>query len=240
MRYQAIVEYDGTKYSGFQSQPNQNSIQDQIERALRLMTQQEIRISASGRTDKGVHAIGQSIHFDFDILIESKTWVKALNKRLPGDIRVKKVVRKNINFHARYSAKSKIYKYLISKKELSAFENNYLVYYPVFDLNKVKECINDFIGTHDFFGLSKYVQGKTTIKTIYSVKIKETKDLITFIFHGNSFLKYMVRSIMGLIIEIGCGKKAPDSIKTILETKDRSLAGKTAPANGLYLVKVFY
>ena len=240
MRYQAIVEYDGTRYSGFQSQPNVNSIQDQIERALRLMTQQEVRIFGSGRTDKGVHAVAQSIHFDFDSYLDSDTWVKSLNKRLPGDIRIKKVTNKPNSFHARHSVKSKIYKYVLSKKELSAFENNYMVYDAHFDLSRVLGAINDLVGTHDFFGLSKYVEGKETIRTIYSIKIKETKNTITFFFHGNGFLKYMVRSIMGLIIEIGCNRKPTDTIKEVLETKNRNLAGKTAPACGLYLVKVFY
>ena len=240
MRYQAIVEYDGTRYSGFQSQPNEDSIQRQIERALRLMTQKEIRISASGRTDKGVHALGQSIHFDFNTFLDSKTWVESLNKRLPGDIRIKKVVKKGDGFHARFDAKSKIYKYVISKRELNAFENNYMYYNSFFDITLVRECIQDLVGTHDFFGLSKFVEGKNTIKSIFEIKIKETKDSITFLFHGNSFLKYMVRSMMGLIIEIGCKKKTASTIKNILETKNRSLAGKTAPASGLYLVKVFY
>ena len=240
MRFQSIVEYDGTRYTGFQSQSSGGSIQDQIERALKLMTQQKIRIHAAGRTDKGVHAIGQSFHFDFNTLIDSKTWVIALNKRLPGDIRIKKVIKKRDDFHARFDSKSKIYKYIISKKELNAFQRNYMFYDKSFNLNEVKESIQDLIGTHDFFGLSKYVEGKNTIKTIYDIKIKETKNTIVFFFHGNSFLKYMVRSIMGLIIEIGCSKKPKDQVRKILDTKDRSLCGKTAPANGLYLVKVFY
>ncbi|MDL2292327.1 tRNA pseudouridine(38-40) synthase TruA [Acholeplasma sp. OttesenSCG-928-E16] len=240
MRYLAIVEYDGTNYSGFQSQKNANTIQDAIEKAFRLMTQTEVKIYGSGRTDKGVHAIGQTFHFDSDLNIDIETWEKALNKRLPGDIRIKKIIKKKNSFHARHSAKSKIYKYIISKRELSAFEYNHMVYIEKFDLSLAKLACEDLVGTHDFIGLSQYVLNKPTIKTIYSVNIKETKDKITFFFHGNAFLKYMVRSIMGTLIEIATKRKPVNQFNIIFEQKLRSLAGKTASPKGLYLVKVFY
>jgi len=239
MRYLAIISYDGSCYHGFQKQINGLGIQEVIEKAFRLMTQTEIKIHSAGRTDKGVHAIGQAFHFDSNLDIDEATWLR-VNDRLPLDIRVHKIKKVKPDFHARHSAKSKIYKYVVAKNPSSAFSKNYEVYIKHFDINLVSEVINDFVGTHDFKGFCQYVKDKPTIKTIYSISVKETKKHYIFSFHGNSFLKYMVRSMMGTIIQIGIGKKDPTIIKEILETQDRSLAGKTAEARGLFLVKIYY
>ena len=139
-----------------------------------------------------------------------------------------------------HSATSKIYRYVIAKKPSTVFSKNYEVYIKDFDIEKVKPVLSDFIGTHDFKGFCQYVPGKPTMKTIFKVSLKETSKHYTFTFHGNSFLKYMVRSMMGTIIQIGLGRKDPSVIKDILETQNRSLAGKTAEARGLFLVKIFY
>lgn len=239
MRYQAIVSYDGTNYIGFQSQANRQGIQDAIEKAFRLMTQTVIKINGAGRTDKGVHALGQVFHFDSDLDIDEKTWLR-VNDRLPMDIRILKVKKVKDTFHARHSAKSKIYKYVIAKKPSTAFTQNYEVFIRNFDIDPVKIALPLLVGTHDFKGFCQHVAGKPTIKTIYKVEVKETKTHYTFIFHGSSFLKYMVRSIMGTLIEIGTKKVEPVIIQEILETQNRSLAGKTAEAKGLFLVKIFY
>lgn len=236
MRFKAIVAYDGTAYHGFQSQKNAIGIQYVIEKSLRLMTQTEIKIHASGRTDKGVHAINQVFHFDSDLDID---WLR-VNDRLPLDIRIKKVVKVSEDFHARHHAKSKKYKYVLSKKESTVFRKNYEVYVRNLKIEPMIEASKDFEGIHDFKGFCKHVKGKPTIKTIYEVKFKETKQHYIFTFHGNSFLKYMVRSMMGTLIEIGLGKKDPMIIKTILETQNRKLAGKTAESRGLYLERVYY
>lgn len=240
MRYMAIVSYDGTAYQGFQSQQNALGIQEVIEKAFRLMTQTDIKIHSAGRTDKGVHAIGQVFHFDSEIDIDQETWIRGVNQRLPLDIRLKKIKKVKPDFHARHSATSKIYRYVIAKKPSTVFSKNYEVYIKDFDIEKVKPVLSDFIGTHDFKGFCQYVPGKPTMKTIFKVSLKETSKHYTFTFHGNSFLKYMVRSMMGTIIKIGLGRKDPSVIKDILETQNRSLAGKTAEARGLFLVKIFY
>ncbi|MBN2300253.1 MAG: tRNA pseudouridine(38-40) synthase TruA [Acholeplasmataceae bacterium] len=239
MRYLAIVSYDGSQYQGFQKQRNGLGIQEVIEKAFRLMTQTEIKIHSAGRTDKGVHALGQAFHFDSNLDIDEVTWLR-VNDRLPLDIRVHKIKKVKTDFHARHNAKSKIYKYIIAKKPSTAFSKNHEVFIRNFDIERVQTSVQDFVGTHDFKGFCQYVKDKPTIKTIYSVKIKETKNHFIFIFHGNSFLKYMVRSMMGTIIQIGIGKKDSNIIKEILETQDRSLAGKTAESRGLFLVKIYY
>ena len=239
MRYKAIVSYDGTRYHGFKSQKNALGIQQVIEKSFRLMTQTEIKIHSAGRTDKGVHAVGQVFHFDSDLNIDIDSWLR-INDRLPLDIRVKSIVKASDDFHARHSSVSKKYKYIIAKKPSSVFDANYEVYIRNLDIEPIKKAIPYFIGTHDFRGFCQLVKGKPTEKTIFSIDLKETKKHYIFTFHGNSFLKYMVRSMMGTLIQIGLHRKDPEIIKTILETKDRQLAGKTAESRGLYLYKIYY
>lgn len=239
MRYKAIVSYDGTNYLGYQSQKNRQGIQDAIEKAFRLMTQTTIYTTGAGRTDKGVHALGQVFHFDSDLDIDEKTWLR-VNDRLPLDIRVVKITKVKPDFHARHSSKSKIYKYVIAKNPSTPFTKNYEVYIKNLNVKPMVEALPLFVGTHDFKGFCQYVEGKPTIKTIYKADFKETKNQYIFTFHGNSFLKYMVRSMMGTLIQIGLGKKDVTVIHEILDTQNRSLAGKTAESRGLFLVKIFY
>ena len=239
MRYFAVVSYDGTKYYGFQRQPNVISVQEVIEKAFRLMTQSKVYINSAGRTDKGVHAIGQAFHFDSELNLSIENWMR-VNDRLPLDIRIKSIKIVADDFHARHSSKSKKYKYVIAKKESSPFKSNYEVYVKNLDIEPIKLALPYFIGTHDYRAFCQLVKGKLTIKTIYSIDLKETKDHYTFVVHGNSFLKYMVRSMMGTLIEIGLHKKQPTIIKEMLETQDRQLAGKTAESRGLYLQKIYY
>ena len=240
MRYKAVVSYDGSNFVGFQSQHNGLGIQEVIEKALSLMTQTTIKIHSAGRTDKGVHAIGQVFHFDSDIDLPSDIWVRGANDRMPLDIRLKRVTKTYDTFHARHSSTSKIYKYVLAKKPETPFTKNYEVYIRNIDINHMKEALPLLEGTHDFLGFCQRVPGKPTVKTIYSATLKETKKHYIFTFHGNSFLKYMVRSMMGTLIQIGLGRKDINVITEILETKDRHLAGKTAEARGLFLVKINY
>ncbi|HAX02253.1 MAG: tRNA pseudouridine(38-40) synthase TruA [Tenericutes bacterium GWC2_34_14] len=240
MRYKAVVSYDGSNYIGFQSQHNGLGIQEVIEKALRLMTQTEIKIHSAGRTDKGVHALGQVFHFDSKIDLPSDIWVRGVNDRLPLDIRLKSVKKVASDFHARHSATSKVYRYVIAKNPETPFTKNYEVYIRNLDINPIKEALPLFVGTHDFRGFCQLVPGKPTVKTIHEVTLKETSKHYVFTFHGNSFLKYMVRSMMGTLIQIGLHRKEPGIISTILETKDRHLAGKTAESRGLFLVKINY
>lgn len=239
MRYLAIVSYDGTKYHGFQSQTNALGIQEVIEKSLRLMTQSSIKIHSAGRTDKGVHAIEQTFHFDSNLDLDIKNWLR-VNDRLPLDIRIKSIKQVRKDFHARHSAKSKKYRYIIAKNPSTVFQANYEVYIKNLDINPIKEAIPYFIGTHNYRGFCQLVKGKPTVKTIYNIDLKETKKHYIFTFHGNSFLKYMVRSMMGTLIQIGLHRKKPEIIKEILETQNRQLAGKTADARGLYLLKIYY
>lgn len=240
MRYKAIISYDGTNYSGYQKQVNQLGIQTVIERAFRLMTQIDIDTFASSRTDRGVHALYQVLHFDSDIDLKSDQWVDALNKRLPTDIRVNKVSKVKHNFHARHSAKSKRYIYKIAKNPSTVFDGNHELYVKDFDIELVKDKLQTIVGTHDFSGYSPNRENKPPIKTIYSFNYKETKTHYIFNIHGNSFLRYMVRIIMGNVIAVATNKKPVDQLQILLDTKDRQQSAKTADAKGLYLKHIYY
>ncbi|VEU80156.1 tRNA pseudouridine(38-40) synthase TruA [Haploplasma axanthum] len=239
-RYLCTVSYDGLNYAGFQRQINSKSIQDEIEKALKNMTSIFIPIHSAGRTDKGVHATGQTFHFDIDSIIPEEIIKKGLNKRLPGDIKIQNVKKVKNTFHARHSAKMRIYEYRIAKKASTIFTERFEVYVENFDIKLVKDCLDEFTGIKNFSGFSKKTPNKIPIKILYSIEIKETKEHYIFIFKGESFLRNMVRSIMGLIIEIATNKKDVSMIEKVFETKDRRLAGKTAEAKGLFLTKIVY
>lgn len=239
-RYLFTVSYDGSNYSGFQRQINSNSIQEEIEKAIKRMTRQEITIHSAGRTDKGVHAIGQTFHIDINIEIEENRWIEALNLRLPDDIIIKKVKRVNNKFHARHSAKKRVYYYKIAKHESNIFTQRFELYVKNFDISIAKEAIKKFIGTKDFTGFFKSNPNKDPIRTIENIEIKETKDYYYIVFTGISFLRYMVRSIVGIIISVSTNKTPIETIDLIFATKDRSLASKTAEAKALYLDKIIY
>lgn len=239
-RYLFTVSYDGSNYSGFQRQTNAPSIQGEIEKAIKRMSRLELTIHSAGRTDKGVHAIAQTFHIDLDFLIDTDVWLKAINLRLPDDIIITKIRKVSDTFHARHNAISRTYYYKISKKPSNIFNQRFEVYVEGFDVLIAEQAIKKFIGTKDFTGFYKASSDKDPIRTITSIKIKETKDHYYFIFEGVSFLRYMVRSIMGTIISVSTNKISLEDIDLIFETKKRSLASKTAEAKGLYLQKITY
>ena len=240
MRIKVTLTYDGTNYYGYQHQPGHITIQDTFEDALAIILKEKVKTVASGRTDAHVHALGQVLHFDTNINMKEYNWMRALNSLLPEDIRVKKVEFVSDDFHARFSAIKKEYRYYIKLNEYDVFKNNYMAYYEKLDIDKMDEAIKYFIGEHDFISFSRYVDKKPTIKTIYEAKINRFDDYIEIVFVGNGFLKYMVRIMVGTLIDIGLGRKNPSDIEKIFEQKDRSKASKTASPNGLFLMNVYY
>lgn len=241
VRYLFYISYDGSNYFGFQRQNNQKTIQSEIERALRQLTKNDLTIHSAGRTDKGVHANFQTFHVDFPFEIVNKfTWLKGINKRLPSDIIIHNYKKVDNTFHARYSAKYRIYKYVISKKELNIINQRFKIYVENFDINLAKEASKKFIGIKDFTGFSKMVKDKSPIREIKDIKIKETEDDYIFLFKGVSFLRHMVRTIMGTIIDISTKKLELDIIDLVFKEKNRKLAGTTAPAKALFLEKIIY
>ncbi len=243
MRYLITFSYDGTNYNGYQSQPDGNTIQDKIEQCLyKINGNKEIKIHATGRTDSHVHALNQRAHFDLDGDFNEFRIKRSLNGLLPSDIYIKKVEKVSDDFHARFDIKKKEYMYIINLGEYNPLERNYVYQFNSnLDVDKMKRAINDFIGTHNFKAFTKVDGEKEDYKrTIYEARIEEDKEYLRIYFVGSGFLRYMVRNMVGTLLEIGTNKKDVNSIPIILKSCDRNLAGVTAPPEGLYLKDVFY
>lgn len=240
MRLLVKISYDGSNYFGFQRQKDALGIQAVIEKSLKNMTGTNITIHSAGRTDKGVHAKGQTFHFDSDLPLDGPSWKRTLNQRLPEDIRVISVKKVANRFHARHYALQRTYEYKISKTPSSVFRQRYEVYIKDFNYTVANKCIPLFLGKKDFTGFSKLVKDKDPVKEIMTFSLRETNTHYIFEIKANSFLRYMVRSIVGTIIDVATNKKDISIINEIFKTNDRKLAGKTAEARGLYLMKVNY
>lgn len=237
------IEYDGTAYAGWQRQPHQPTIQEALETALWRITQQQISVLAAGRTDAGVHALGQVASFKSDKPLPVKKWAFALNSYLPRDISVLSSEQVPESFHARYSAKEKMYEYRIYRhSSRPAINRNRVWHLPYnLDLQAMRQAMSGFVGVHDFTSFQGPHAGTLDPVCVIS-QISLSTDLMTLIIRiqANRFLKQMVRAIVGTLAEVGRHKRSPDSIRDILQLKDRRAAGKTAPPQGLYLVQVLY
>lgn len=244
-RVKATLAYDGTNYAGYQSQPNARTVQEMVDKALQKMHKDDQLISyASGRTDAGVHANGQVIHFDTPLTIEPYRWIRALNVLLPLDIRVVNVEYVDQNFHARYSATGKTYRYKWSMEDIqNPFERNYYVHLGWLkpNIDKMREAAQYLMGTHDFTSFCSTRANTTTkVRTVRMLTIEQEGHHLIMTIEGDGFLYNMVRTIAGMLLSVGIGKHQPEDIRTILEMKNRKKAGKTASAHGLYLESVTY
>lgn len=245
MRYLITFSYDGSKFKGYQKQPRLKTVQGEIEKALKELSNKDISISGSGRTDAGVHALNQKAHFDLDMNITCDKLQKALNSLLSDYIYIKKVEEESDDFHARFNVSAKEYIYKINMGEYSPIEKDYIYQYnKKLDLVEMERALKYLEGTHDFKSFSKADEEKEdfTRTIIQTNLIRNVKDVNRFIisFLGTGFLRYQVRNMVGLLIEIGEGKRKSEDILDILEAKDRRKAGITAPPEGLYLKDVFY
>lgn len=243
MRYLIKFSYDGTAYKGFQTQKGYNTIQERLEEALtKINNGKYTPIVATGRTDKGVHAIAQYGHADIDVKINEKKLKRAMNSNLPDDIHVIETKEVPDNYHARYNVIEKTYKYMINTGEYNPLERNYVFQYNYkLDIEKMKEAIKYFEGVHDFRAfVTDNKEKENCIRNITHTNIKQDSNKIIITFKGDGFLRYQVRNMVGILIKVGENKIKPEEIKRIIESKDRTKSGKTAPAEGLYLVDVKY
>ncbi len=239
-RFKMTFSYDGSNFLGSQRQDKGRTVEGEINKALSTLHKKETIIITSGRTDKGVHALNQVAHFDSFLNIEEKKFVEVINSLLPLDIRIKEINKANEDFHARHQAVKKEYFYVITR-EYNLFKRNYKAFIKgELNVKIMSEAIKEFIGKHDFFAFATYVKDKPTIKEIYEADLTVKDNDIILRFVGDSFLRHMIRRMVGTLILIGKGKKEIGVIKEILTTKDKSLCGKTAEPNGLYLNKVYY
>ncbi|RKY86619.1 tRNA pseudouridine(38-40) synthase TruA [candidate division KSB1 bacterium] len=235
------IEYDGTEYAGWQIQPDVKTVQGEIEKALRTILQQNIRIISAGRTDSGVHAINQVVNFTCQNSINKKQLKKSLNSLLPDDIVIKDVVEVPENFNARYDAKSRKYKYIISKYK-RALNRLYSWYVPYkLDILAMKKAAKYLIGEKDFTSFSKkYPEETNCTCKIEKIDIKNSDEEITITIVANRFLHSMVRIIVGILVETGKGRFAPEDIKKIIEEKNFKYNKYLAPAKGLFLENITY
>ena len=246
MRYLMTISYDGSDFYGFQRQNNLVTIQGEIEKALHTILQEDITICASGRTDAGVHALGQVAHFDTTKQIDDLDKFKySLNSLLPKSIDILQIEAKDDEFHARYSAKKKtyIYKIYLSKtNEPLKRKYFHICSYPL-DVKKMQEAIKAIIGEHDFSAFCvENPQIKSNVREIYKAYIeeKDNKQELDIVLEGNGFLHNMVRSIAGTLVDIGRGRFEVEDMKKILDSKNHQKAGKTLDGCGLYLHSVNY
>ncbi|MFS0784239.1 tRNA pseudouridine(38-40) synthase TruA [Bacillus sp. 1P06AnD] len=242
-RIKCTISYDGSGFSGYQVQLEKRTVQRELERVLAIMHKREIRVTASGRTDAGVHAIGQVIHFDSELDIPPERWIKAMNTMLPGDIAVNTVEFVDDGFHARFNPKGKEYRYIVDISDVrNPLARHYRYHYPYpLDVERIRKSFPYVVGTHDFTSFcAANTDVKDKVRTIHHLECKVEGNELMFIFRGNGFLYNMVRILAGTFIEIGSGKREPEEMKEMIDKKDRSAAGKTAPAQGLYLWEVVY
>ncbi len=241
-RYKCTISYDGHEYMGFQIQDDLKTIELEIKIALKKLLGEDIKIYPSGRTDRGVHAIAQVIHFDFDRLIPADGIKNGVNAFLPKDIYFKEVELVDLNFHARFSCKSKEYRYYINTGEYDPLRANYSTNITNLNLEIMKLAIKKFEGVHDFkgFASASIDERKDTVKEIFLAEINVIGDYLEFVFIGTGFLKYQIRRMMGLIVEIGRGKESLEMIDLVFEKKDPSISHRSLEGCGLYLYKVNY
>lgn len=237
------IEYDGKDFNGWQKQPNKLNIQGEIEAVIENITKEKIELIASGRTDAGVHAIGQVANFKTNSNIPIEKIPIAINSQVKNSIRIKSAEEVDERFHSRYNCKRKTYRYIIDNSKYgSSIFRNMTYHMPIkLNINEMQKAVKYFEGEHDFKAFkSSGTSSKSSIRTIYEAKVIEKNEYIILELTGNGFLYNMVRIIAGTLVDVGLEKLKAKDIPVILEKKDRQKAGKTLPPQGLFLVKVEY
>ena len=241
--FKATLEYDGTAYAGWQRQPGQRTIQEAVEAAVRSVTQTDIPVIAAGRTDAGVHALGQVVSFKSGKSLSPDDWLRALNATLPDDVSVRAVEQVPDDFHARYSAIRKLYAYrILNRPARSALERTRAWHiYGKLNLETMQEAAGHLVGRHDFSSFQGHpTDVENPLCDLQRIEIVRAQDIVRIEMEADRFLKQMVRAMVGTLVEVGQEKRKPEEMKQILDAKDRRAAGYTAPAQGLYLVRVDY
>jgi tRNA pseudouridine38-40 synthase len=243
-RLRLIIAYDGAPFAGWQSQSHRNTVQDHLERAFKRVTGGAVRVHGAGRTDAGVHALAQCAHVDLSKFLPTDRWIKATNSLLPPEIRVLRCRYVSKDFHARLSAKGKIYRYRIwTAPILPPFEYGHAwqIAQPL-DMKVLRSAAKHFVGTHEFaaFAANRGKPESSTIRTINSVCVRQKGARMTIEFDGDGFLYKMVRLMVGALVECACGKTSIEEIISRLRSGEVGSARLAAPAEGLYLVRVRY
>lgn len=243
MRIALVVEYDGSQYHGWQAQPGLCTVQDVVENAISRVAAEKISITAAGRTDTGVHATHQVIHFDTDKERNIRAWIYGVNSFLPKDVCVRWGKEMPDTFHARYSGLSRRYRYVIYNSPIrpALMRCNVTWQYRQLDHNLMHEAAQCLIGEHDFTSFrSVECQSRTPMRSVMSVNVTRKADFVVIDICANAFLHHMVRNIAGALMAVGSTRHSIAWVKEVLDAKDRKLGAETAPPYGLYLVSVAY
>lgn len=239
-----VIAYDGTDFHGWQVQPNTRTVQGEIESVLSLMTGRHTRLYGAGRTDAGVHALGQVGHFRTESAIGREEFFRGLNGLLPDDISILSVEDAMSGFDARRSATARVYRYFIYEGDIVLpFTRRYAWHIrDGLDLERMKRAANHFIGTHDFVSFAGAGgDDEVTLRDVHALTVSRNRvGVIEIYVEANAFLRHMVRNLAGTLVEVGRGKRDPDEMPDVILAKDRAAAGETAPACGLFLVEVKY
>jgi len=239
-----VLQYDGGRYHGWQRQKGDLSIQEILEEKIRLITGEPVTVTAAGRTDAGVHALQQVCNFLTRSRLDAETFQRALNSLLPQDIHIDLARIAPLDFHARYSARSKIYEYrVLNRSEPDPFLRAYTWHVPTeLDLSEMERCLPPLLGRQDFSSFMASGSGITDpVREMRRAEMgRSTDGLLVFVFEADGFLRHMVRNLVGTLVEVGKGRWDSGGFRKILQTRDRRLAGVKAPAQGLFLVRVHY
>jgi tRNA pseudouridine38-40 synthase len=242
-RIKLVLGYRGTRYHGWQIQPNVMTVQGTLEAALKTIANETVRVHASGRTDTGVHAVGQVVHFDTTSSIPTTSLLRGLNSLLPADMVIKRAREVSTDFHARYSARRKTYAYVVHNHPLRpAFHMSYVwhVIQPL-NLDAMQTAGQGLVGQHDFSSFrAAGCAALSPVRSLTRLAVKRRGKRIVFVLTADGFLQHMVRNIVGTLVQIGRGQIDAEAMPAILQARQRHMAGPTAPPQGLYLVRVMY
>ena len=239
--YRMVLSYDGTEFHGWQRQPDRRTVQGVLEDALLRITRKKVTVHGAGRTDAGVHALAQAAGFRGTFRLPDADLFRALNAVLPEDVRILSLGPAAPDFHARKSARAKVYRYrIVLAPQISPFDRRYALHHPYpLNLRAMREAARLVARRADFTGFSSN-RDRSPVRTVRRSELRKQGDEVVYAIEAEGFLRYMVRTIVGTLIEIGRGKFPPERIEEIFARRDRSLAGPTAPAKGLCLVRVDY
>lgn len=243
MRWALTLEYDGQAFSGWQVQPQQPSVQQALEQAIAAIAGHPVRVTAAGRTDAGVHASCQVVHFDTDTVRRQNAWLRGVNAFLPSSVSVLDAVAVDDQFHARFSARSRRYRYLIlnraSRPGILAGRIGW--YHAPLDCERMQQAAGLLLGEHDFSSFrAAECQARSPVKTLYAIDIRREGDVVVFDLHANAFLHHMVRNLVGCLVHVGRGRQPPQWLADVLAARTREAAAPTFMADGLYLTGVEY